>query len=77
MGFGKKLMPKLEDWIVRMHDEQGHQLAELTFITDACATVIEARSTLKWTYPLAYYLDEEFPPDIKNFFVDFWQKDLE
>ena len=60
-----------------MHDRQNFQIAELTFIIDACATVIEARSTLKWTYPLAYYLDKDFPPDIANFFVDFWQKDLE
>lgn len=72
MGFAQKKMPKLEDWIVRMHDQQGFQMAELAFITDACATVIEACSTLKWTYPLAYYLDKDFPPDIKNFFVDFW-----
>lgn len=50
---------------------------ETSFLLEANNVVIEARSTLKWTYPLAYYLDKEFPPDIKNFFEKFWQADLE
>ena len=75
--YAKAQHPKLLVYQQRLHEEKCYEATEVKFLTEANNTVIEARNVLKWTNPFAFYLEKEFPPEIKNFFREFWQNDLE
>jgi len=47
---------------------------EASFIKDAAITIIDCRRLLAWTYPIGYYMEDNFP--MKDLFHQY-QKDLE
>ena len=58
--------------MLELHDKLGLQHGELTFLTQAAQTLVQAKRILKWSYAYAYYLDDKTKP-----LFEFGQKDLE
>jgi len=70
-------IPKQEKTVLLLHDEKGYEAAELTFLVEACYTIIAARDVLKWSYPLEFFEGKNFPNEIANLYENFWQADLD
>jgi len=56
---------------------KGYESGELTFLVEACYTIIAARDVLKWSHPLQFYEGQNFPNEIKNLYETIWQADLD
>ena len=55
----RKLKPKSQEKVKKLHDEKFYPISELTFLEDAIEEVISCRLVLKYTCVYGYYLEDE------------------
>lgn len=72
ISFAKRTKTETERRMDEMAQRYNWKPNEATFLMDAVDTVIECRRLLAWTYPIGYYLAEDFQK--KALFEDLQQQ---